>query len=671
MATSEVSRRASVCPLDCPDTCSLEVTVEGGRAIKIDGTHANPITAGYICGKVRHFTEVVYGDERVLYPAVRSGPKGSGEFRRVTWDEALNRVAERLRSIADTFSGEAILPLCYGGSNGWLTHNTLDLRLFHRLGASQLARTVCAAATGAASTGLYGKMPGVAYDDYPHARLIVIWGCNPAVSGIHLVPFLRRAQRAGATLVVVDPRRTPLARQADLHLAVRPGTDLPVALAIINALFESGRADLKFLDSHTRNWQTLRDRAAGWSFAKAADVAGLRATDLEQFAQLYAETRPALLRCGWGVERSRNGGSAVAAVLALPAVAGHFGVRGGGFTLSNSPAWDVDAAAAACEPAPRTRVINMNRVGESLGPDFAPPIRALFVYNCNPLATLPAQNKVRSGLLRDDLFTVVHEQVLTDTARYADVLLPATTFLEHTEARRSYGAMLAQLAEPVIEPIGESRPNYWLFGELCRRLGLARGGEPETPAELLRAIVGTSSEGARITADLETTGQAVPPCGSQPVQFVDVFPGTVDRKIDLRPSRLEREAPLGLYGYKADPATDEYPLSLISPSTSEAISSTLYQLVRDQVAVKIHPADAKARGIADGDDVCMFNHDGEVRCVARTSDELRPGVVMLPKGLWGKHTRNGQTANALSPDTLTDLGGGACFNDARVQVRRA
>jgi anaerobic selenocysteine-containing dehydrogenase len=511
-------------------------------------------------------------------------------------------------------------------------------------------------------------MGGVAYEDYPDARLIVIWGCNPAVTGIHLVPYLRKAQQAGAKLVVVDPRRTPLARQADLHLAVRPGADLPVALSLINGLFSSGRADLTFLQTHTRNWEALRERAANWSFDRAAHLAGIAAADLQQLTDLYAQAQPALIRCGWGIERSRNGGSGIAAVLALPAVAGKFGVRGGGFTMSNSAAWDVDATAAACAPPPATRVINMNLVGQSLAHGFAPAIHALVVYNCNPLSTLPAQNKVRAGLEREDLFTVVHEQVMTDTARYADVLLPATTFLEHTEARRSYGATLAQVARPVIEPVGEARPNYWLFDQLCQRLGLTRPGDPQTPDELLQAIVSTSSERGRITAELADTGKATPPGGPRPIQFVDVFPGTPDRKIDLCPAHLDAEAPLGLYGYAPDPGSAAHPLALISPSTSDAISSTLYQRVRGQVPVELHPADAAERRIADGDDVRMFNLDGEVRCVARLNDELRPGLVMLPKGLWDRHTRNGQTSNALSPDSLTDLGGGACFNDARVEV---
>jgi anaerobic selenocysteine-containing dehydrogenase len=670
MPESHVETRKSACPLDCPDSCSLDVTIRDGRVEALDGNHVNPLTAGFICGKVRHFSELMYGADRLLFPAVRSGPKGRGEFRRVSWEEAIETVATRLAAVRDQYGGEAILPYCYGGSNGWLTQNGLDARLFHRLGASRLARTLCAMPAATASAGLYGPMAGVAYEDYPAARLIVLWGVNPTATGIHLAPFLRKALENGAKLAVIDPRRTPFARQADLHLAVQPGTDLPVALSVIRWLFASGHADLDFLSAHARNWEDLRERSQPWTFERAAEVAGIRAEQIAAFAELYAEAQPAVIRCGWGPERNRNGGSAIAAILALPAVAGKFGVPGGGFTMSQSAAWDVDALAGAAAPAPATRVINMNRLGESLRPEFEPPVRFLFVYNCNPVSTVPEQNKVREGLLREDLFTVVHEQVLTDTALYADVLLPATTFLEHAELRRSYGAMIAQYSAPVVDPVGEARSNHWLFGELCRRLGLSRPEDPETPEELVQAIVATSASASQLAASFAATGHAVPPCGVRPVQFVDVFPRTVDRRIDLCPQSLDRATSKGLYAYLPLPPRNEFPLALISPSTSRAISSTLYQLVRETVPVELHPDDARPRRIAEGDDVRVFNDAGEVRCQARLNADLRPGVASLPKGLWARHTRNGQTANALVPDTLSDLGGGACFNDARVEIER-
>ena len=418
----------SACPLDCPDSCTLDVTLEKGRVVKLDGGHTNPATQGFICGKVRRFTDRLYGEDRLLYPAIRKGSKGQGVFARVSWDEALDHIAQRMQDIRDTVGAEGILPFCYGGSNGLLTQDTTDATLFRGFGTSRLARTVCAAPTGAASQALYGKMPSVTYADYVHARLIVLWGVNPSASGIHLVPYVKAAQKAGALLVVVDPRATALARQADLHIAPKPGTDLPIALALHRFLFEGGFADENFLAEHARGAAELRARASEWTIERAADVAGVEAALLARFAEMYRAASPALVRCGWGLERNRNGGSAAAAVLALPAVAGKFRVRGGGYSMSNSAALGIKAAAWMNDtPEPRTRLVNMNHLGRALLEFNDPPVQMLFVYNCNPLATMPDQNRVLEGLKRDDLFTVVYDQVFTDTTRYADVVLPATT----------------------------------------------------------------------------------------------------------------------------------------------------------------------------------------------------------------------------------------------------
>jgi anaerobic selenocysteine-containing dehydrogenase len=655
----------SACPLDCPDACSLEVRVEDGRVVKVDGSHLNPITQGYICSKVRRLPEHLYGPERLLYPARRTG---EGEFARISWDEALDLAAAKMREARERWGGESILPFYYGGSNGLLTQDTTDARLFRRLGASRLARTVCAAATGRAATGLYGKMPGVALQDYRHARLIVLWGVNPSASGIHLVPYIQEVKKAGARLVVIDPRRTPLAKQADLYLPLRPGSDLAVALAAIRWLFEEGRADLGFLAAHATGWEELRRRAEPWTFERAAEVSGVPAAELERFVRLYAETSPAVIRCGWGLERNRNGGSAVASVLALPAVAGKFGVRGGGYTLSNSGAWSsLDAAAAIAEPETATRTINMNRLGETLLERDDPPVKVLFVYNCNPLATMPNQEKVRRGLAREDLFTVVFDQVWTDTARAADLALPATHFLEHSEVSRGYGAYVLYHSGPVAPPAGEARSNPEVFAELIRRLDLARPGEPETAEDLAEALLARSE---RMRGELERDGFATPDCGFAPVQFGDSFPLTADRKVHLVPDGLDREAPHGLYAFQEDPATRRYPLALISPSTNRTISSTLGQLVRKQIPLEIHPEDAEVRGISSGDAVRVWNDFGEVRVTARLSPDLQPGVVLLPKGLWSHNTISGTTANAVAPDSYTDLGQGACFNDARVEVAK-
>lgn len=664
----------SACPLDCPDTCSLEVRVVDGRVVKVDGSRLNPITQGYICAKVRNAPEHLYGPDRLLRPARRVGPRGAGEprkssrFEEISWDQALDLAAEKLREARDRWGGESILPFYYGGSNGLLTQDSTDQRLFFRMGASRLASTVCAAPSGQATTLMYGKMAGVALHDFRHARLIVLWGVNPSASGIHLVPYIKEAQDAGARLVVIDPRRTPLAKKADLHLAPRPGGDLAIALAAIRWFFEEGRADLAFLTQHATGAEELARRALPWTFERAAGASGVPAADIEAFTRLYAESSPAVIRTGWGLERNRNGGSAMAAAIALPAVAGKFGVRGGGYTMSNSGVWAgaFDRAAAVREAEPETRVVNMNRLGETLL-QGDPPVKVLFVYNCNPLATMPNQEAVRRGLAREDLFTVVFDQVWTDTARVADLVLPATHFLEHSDIIRGYGSYALYHTRPVAEPAGEARHNPEVFSGLIHRLGLARPGEPETADELAAALLRPAE---RMGADLDREGIAVPDCGPEPVQFVDAFPLTPDRRIHLVPGELDREAPRGLYAFQEDPGTERYPLALISPATSQRISSTFGQLVRDQVPLEIHPRDAEARGIASGDVVRVWNELGEVRVLARLSADLRPGVVFLPKGLWSHNTLSGNTSNALVPDTYTDLGEGACFNDARVEVER-
>jgi anaerobic selenocysteine-containing dehydrogenase len=649
------------------------VTLRGGRITRIEGSPNNEITDGYICAKVRHFDQRVYGDDRLLYPAVRKGAKGSGAFRRVSWDEALEIVAAKMRDVRAQSGGEAILPVSYGGSNGLLTQDTTDAALFRRLGASRLLRTVCAAPTGAANMGLYGKMPSVSYQDYPEARLIVLWGVNPGHSGIHIMPFLKAARDRGARLVVIDPRGTTVARQADLFLQVRPGSDLAVALAVHRHLFENGYADTAFIEAHTTGADQLRAKAAEWTFERAAAASGVAAEQIHALADMYATTSPAIVKCGWGLERNRNGGSAAAAVLALPAVAGKFGVRGGGYSMSNSASWNIERNWQR-DQEPRSRTVNMNHLGRALLGQLAPgeggnaPVKLLFVYNCNPAVTMPDQMRVLKGLERDDLFTVVFDQVLTDTALYADVVLPATTFLEHYDFVKSYGAITLQLAKPVIEQVGESRPNVEVFADLIRRLDLARdedpAGELEAMLEVLDALPEPHGD------ELRQNSKANAPFGGRPVQFVDVMPRTDDEKVHLFPEALDREAPLGLYGFRPDPATDQYPLALISPASERTVSSTLGELPRPAIMVEMHPDDAAARDLEANEVVRMFNDQGEVRVPVRITPLIKRGTVSMPKGVWRRHVSNGFTSNALVPDSLSDLGGGACFNDARVQIEK-
>jgi anaerobic selenocysteine-containing dehydrogenase len=657
----------TACPLDCPDACSLSVTVQRGKVVAIDGGHKNPVTDGYICAKVRKFGERVYGPDRLLYPAVRVGRKGEGQFKRVPWDEALELVVARFRHAKATHGGESILPYSYGGSNGILTQDNIDAQLWRRFGTSRLARTLCAAPTGAANMALYGKMVSTTYQDYPEAKLIVLWGVNPAASGIHIIPYIRDAQKRGAKLVVIDPRSTQQSRSADLHLPVKAGTDVVVALAVHRYLFANGHADQAFLDAHTHNADKLRERAEPWTIERAAETAGLDPAALQQFAELYATSSPALIRCGWGLERNRNGGNAAMSVLALPAVGGKFGVRGGGYSMSNSASWDITRPWIAADE-PDTRVVNMNKLGRALTEYSDPPIDVLFVYNCNPAATVPDQRRILRGLEREDLFTVVFEQVMTDTALYADVILPNTTFLEGYDVAKAYGPMHLELGRPVIDAVGEARSNADVFGELCTRLGLLREDEPAGELDLMLHVLDRLP--AAIGGDLRAGNAATPPFGLTPVQFVDVFPKTPDRKVDLFPAALEASAPMGLYRFQPDPATERYPLALISPSSERTISSTLGELPRPDVKLLMHPQDARARGLEENDVVRIFNDLGEVHCPLTVEPSIRPGTVSLPKGIWRRSTRNNVTGTALVPDTLTDLGGGACFNDARVEVRR-
>src|SRR5688500_11587414 len=521
---------ATVCPLDCPDSCSLDVTVQNGRVTVVDGSTLNPVTDGYICAKVRRFPERVYGADRLLYPAIRKGPKGVATFQRTTWEEAIALIAERLHDARDRWGGESILPYSYGGSNGLLTQDTSDATLFRRLGASRLARTVCAAATGAANGAMYGKMASVTYLDFRDARLIVVWGANPSASGIHLVPHIREAQRHGAKLIVVDPRTTQLARHADIHLQIRPGTDLAVALAIHRHLFDTGGADSQFLALHTRGADRLRAKARTWTFDRAAAEADIPAHLLEAAANMYASTSPAVIRCGWGQERNRNGGNATLPILALPAAGGKFGVRGGGYAMSNTSAWGITRNWVPADE-PRTRVINMNQLGRALTEYDDPPVQLLFVYNSNAAVTSPDQARVLRGLERDDLFTIVFDQVMTDTARYADVLLPATTFLEGYDLARGYGPISLRLGQPVIERVAESRPNADVFSELLERMEMRKAGEPSGELEEMLDVIAHMPQA--IGEDLCEIGAATPPFGGRPIQFRDVWPMTHDGKAEI------------------------------------------------------------------------------------------------------------------------------------------
>jgi anaerobic selenocysteine-containing dehydrogenase len=670
--------------MDCPDTCSLEVTVNDERIQSIGGwpSAEHPTTRGFICDKVARFDRRVYHQERLLYPLRRAGAKGAGRFERISWEEAIAAIASRFREISASYGAAAILPYHYGGSNGYLTDGGMDEFFFARLGASRLARTLCATPATEAALAVYGKMPGVAFEDYVHAKCIVIWGGNPKASNIHLVPFLREARRKGAFLVAVDPKNNFSAGEIDLHLPVYPGADLPLALGLIHEWSRSGQINHGFLREHAVEVEPLLAAAQQWPLERAAATARVPLSDAKHFAEFYAASSPAVLRIGWGLERNINGTRAMVALLAIPALLGKFGVRGGGYTLSNSGAAKLDTQKLFGAFSWNAREINMTRLAAVLagtGGDMAdqhgdgrkplaPPVKALFVYNANPVVSAPDQTGIEKGLLREDLFTVVFDQVMTDTAHFADIVLPATTFLEADEIRRGYGAYVVGGARPVIQPRGEARPNAAVFAALGRAMGFT--DEPfGWDADTLRrkTIAAISMAGKPVDASKIESGGIVAynfP-GPAPVQFETVFPQTPDGKIHIAPKILGQE------GFRFEEiSSEQYPLALITPATSRSVSTMLAESNIRELCVMLHPQDAGTRGISHGENVRVFNQQGEVVCRAEISARVRPGVVSMPKGAWRKASLNGKVSTVLCPAHTQRIGGGACYNDARVEIAR-
>ncbi len=662
-------RFTTACPMDCPDACSLSVDVENDRIVAIGASDLNPTTQGFICSKISRFARRVYSDDRILTPLERTGKKGEGRFRPISWERAADLICDRFRQIQQEAGGEAILPYYYGGSNGLLAQETADKAFFAKLGASRLDLTVCAAPTTAAAQSMYGKMPGVAFEDYPHAKLIVVWGANPKVSNIHLVPYLRRAKSSGAKLVVLDPIRNFSGSEVDLHLPVYPGTDLVVALALVNIWQKRNLINADFVAAHTRSAESILSASREWPVERAAKIARVDAEQIKKLAGMYAFHDPALIRIGWGLERNRNGGKAAAAILALPALLGKFGRRGAGYTLSNSVAYRVDGRRRVDSPPWNTRVLNMTRLGRLLLEEKDPAIQGLFVYNANPVATVPNQMAIVRGLQRDDLFTVVSEQVMTDTAMFADVILPATTFVEQEEIRNGYGSYATQYLQPVVSPLGEAKPNEAMFAFLGRRMGWEDAAFQECTEDYLQRAAGAiTGLGSDVSLEFLRANQIQFFEGRQqtPIQFKDVFPRTPDEKINLAPGDFGA----GLYDYTALPESD-FPLALISPASNKLTNSTLGEFNMPELILSMNPTDALARKLEAGSRVRVSNGSGEVVARLRIEPRLRPGVVMLPKGAWRKSSQNGWTATALAPDTISPIGQGACFNDARVEVRAA
>jgi anaerobic selenocysteine-containing dehydrogenase len=669
------TERLSVCPLDCPDTCSLSVSVDGDRIVEIRGSHANPYTAGVLCAKVPAlYPNFVHGERRLRTPLRRSGPRGEARFERLSWDEALDTIHERFTAIIAAHGSQAILPLNYAGPHGFLAGGSMDLRFFHRLGASLLDRKpLCGGIRTESWVGTFGAVPGMRPEQAEHARLIVVWGNNVTWSNLHLVPVINRARKQGAKLVVVDPRRTKIAQQADLHIALRPGTDVVLAWALAAELERRGAIDREFVARHVEGFADYMALARRYTLAEAARICGVAESQARTLAEWYATLSPAAISVGNGLERNQNGGSGIRAIFALPALAGKFGVRGGG--LINGAGFAFPKTPARLQrpdlAPPGTRTLNIVDVGAHLlDPQLAPPIQAVFIYNHNPVVVHPDQNRLRRGLQRQDLFVVGSDVAMTDSMLYADIVLPAASHFEHADLFAAYGQHWLQRAEAVIPPQGEALPNTEIFRQLAARFGFTDPTFTASDAELMDDAVDPGDPrlgGMRPSRVPTDTALAMTAGGEEFVLFKNAFPATKSGKIELASSHLEAKYGARLPRYA--PVESRYPLTLISPASDQRITSTFGGVNGDDTPpLEMHPEDAAARGLRDGLRVRVWNDLGEVRLPLRVTDTVPPGVVCTLKGAWLRTSDNGQTVSALCPAHHADIAGGACFNDARVEV---
>lgn len=650
--------RHSVCALDCPDACAILVQVEDGRAVRLRGDPAHPVTQGFLCAKVTRYLEREYHPERLLYPLRRAGAKGEGRFERIGWDEALELLAARLQEAAQRFGPESVLPYSYGGTLGFLQGSSMDRRFFHRLGASRLERTICASAGGAGLMEAYGKRIGTPPEDFVHARYIIAWGANILSTNVHLWPFIVEARRRGARFVVIDPVRTKTAQLADWHLAPYPGSDLALALGLMHVLYAEGLAERLEGD------ESLRQRAAGYPPETAERLTGIPAGDIRRLAREYATARPAVIRLNYGVQRSERGGRAVRAISLLPAITGSWRERGGGLLLTTSGAFEINRhALERPDLGPPARTVNMVRLGEALTRLDSPPVKALVVYNSNPAAVCPDQQRVLEGLRREDLFTAVIDHFVTDTARFADLVLPATTFLEHTDLYFAYGHYYLQLARPAVPPPGECRSNVEIFRELAHRMGFDDACFRDSEDDMIRQALETGSPYLRGVTLERLERERFVRLNVPELPMADAKPNLDGTPLGYEPPRESR------LGAEADP---RFPLELVSSKAHHGLNSSFSMLGRVEAetsVLEMHPEDAEARGIRDGMEVEVFNGRGSVRLRARVGPFVRPGVVRAPATRALRRAPGGVNVNALISDRLTDIGGGPCFYNCLVEVR--
>jgi anaerobic selenocysteine-containing dehydrogenase len=678
------------CPHDCPDTCAVVTEVREGAAVRFSAQPEHPVTQGWLCAKVRPYLERVYHPDRLLYPMRRVGPKGGGEWKRMSWDEAIGAITDRWRRIIAEETAAAILPYSYSGTLGLVQLAACNARLWNRMGASGLQRSICGAAAERAVQATYGARLAPDPADLLHSRLIILWGHNPASTGPHLMPFLREAQRQGAYVVVIDPRRTLTARSADEHIQPRPATDTALALSLTHVLFAEGLHDETWLETHSLGWRDLRNRAAAYPPERAAEITGVPADTIIALARRLGATKPALVKFADGVQRHGNGGQTARAIACLPAIVGQVGVRGGGLAYSTSDyvRWDAEAVGHASECPPTPRSVNMNRLGAALlGEVSDPPIRALYVYCANPVTSAPNAARTIQGLQREDLFTVVHELFLTDTARYADIVLPATSQLEHADLHKAYGHRNLQYNAPAIEPLGEAKSNWDVMRLLAAAMGyeepwLQQSAE-EVIAEALDATRATNPLLAGVTLDrLQQEGTVSLAFDAEhDVPFADGRFPTPSGKVELRCEALVAEGLDSLPEY-TPPAefrgrrADDDRLVLITGASHHFVSSSMAN-VRSVAAkegtpyIEINPADAEARGVAHGQGVIVGNERGECRLRAVVTANVPPGVVVSPKGQWQSLSPDGRNVNWTTSDALADLAGQSTFHSNPVAVRAA
>ncbi|HEY6826457.1 MAG TPA: molybdopterin oxidoreductase family protein [Gemmatimonadaceae bacterium] len=677
------------CPHDCPDTCAMLVTVQDGRAIRVAGDPDHPFTRGFLCTKVNRYVERTYHPDRLLYPMRRVGPKGAGAFARISWDEALREIAERLNDIRSSADGpQAILPYSYAGTMGILQGSSIDRRFFHSIGASMLDRTICSMAGTVGMRMTVGANIGADPEGLPESDLVLLWGTNTLTSNPHMWPLVLEARERGAPVIAIDPIRTRTAAQCDEWIAIRPGTDAALALGMMHVLLERGLQDDDYIASHTLGFDELRERVKEYSPERVSAITGIPPETIVSLGERYGRARSAFIRVNYGLQRHGGGGMAVRTIACLPALTGHWRRPGGGVQLSSSANFAFNTPVTQRpDLSPAVRTINMIRLGEALttpnGDVGGPPVRALVVYNSNPAAVAPDRNAVLEGLRREDLFTVVLEHFQTDTADYADILLPATTQLEHWDLHLSYGHHYVSLNRPSIEPLGESLPNSEIFRRLAARMGLDEPSLRDDDLTIIRQALDSPSpnlKGVTLEALLERGWMRL----NVPKPYLPFADGaflTPSGKCELYSARMKQ---MGLDPLPAFTAPYEfpenvpdlaarYPLTLISSPAHQFLNSTFVNIAPLRRAARepeclLHPEDAERRGIGVGARVVIHNDRGAFTAVARIESTIRPGVVWAPSIWWGKFAADGANANQTTSQRETDMGRGPVFYDNLVEV---